>query len=68
MGLTDDRRQRAEEILELAMDLPPRERRACLDRECGDDRELRRRAVRGTPITKYCDANRLTIRDRFPGW
>ena len=41
MGSTEDRWRRADQILDEALDLPPGERAAHLDRACGGDAELR---------------------------
>jgi tetratricopeptide (TPR) repeat protein len=41
MGSTEDRRRRADQIFDEALDLPPTERAALLDRACGGDAGLR---------------------------
>ncbi len=41
MSTRDDRWERADRILDAALDLAVEDRAAFLDRECGDDRELR---------------------------
>jgi eukaryotic-like serine/threonine-protein kinase len=46
MDSTDDRRRRADRILDEALDLPPEQRAALLDRACGDDAELRALVLR----------------------
>ena len=38
---TDDRWEQADRLLDAALELEPGEREAFLDRECGEDRELR---------------------------
>ncbi|HXV76569.1 MAG TPA: serine/threonine-protein kinase [Candidatus Polarisedimenticolaceae bacterium] len=42
MDLSHDRWRRADALFDAALDLPPAERDAFLDRECGEDRPLRR--------------------------